>query len=71
MSFFESEDKNITIKLRNYLFYKQPKYFYPNKIFINIKSEENFSVNADITKVEFNKPTSLSFKIPPSYVKID
>ena len=71
MSFFESEDKNITIKLRNYLFYKQPKYFYPNKIFINIKSEENFSVNADLTKVEFNKPSSLSFKIPPSYVKID
>ena len=71
MSFFESEDKNITIKFMNYLFYEQPKYFYPNKIFINIKSEESFSVNADLTKVEFNKASSLSFKIPSSYVKID
>ena len=71
MSFFESEDKNITVKLTNYLFYEQQKYFYPNNIFINIKSEESFSVNADLTKVEFNKASSLSFKIPSSYVKID
>ena len=71
MSFFESDYKNITIELRNYLFYEKPKYFYPNKIFINIKSEESFSVNAGLTKVEFNKPSSLSFKIPSSYVKID
>jgi len=71
MSFFESEDKNITIKFNDYSFFDKPKYFYPNKILINVEAEEIFSVNADITKVEFNKATSLSFKIPSSYVKID
>ena len=71
MSFFESEDKNITIKFNDYSFFDKPKYFYPSKILINVEAEEMFSVNADITKVEFNKATSLSFKIPSSYVKID
>lgn len=71
MSFFESEDKNITIKFSDYLFFDQSKYYFPNKISINVKSEENFSVNADHNKIEFNKSKSLSFKIPSSYVKID
>ena len=71
MSLFESEYKKITIKFTDYLFFDKPKYFYPNKIFINVEAEEIFSVNADITKVEFNKAVSLSFKIPSSYVKID
>ena len=54
---------NITIKFNDYSFFDKPKYFYPNKIFINIEvtSEEVFSVNYDITKVEFNKAIIIKF----------
>ena len=45
--------------------------YFPEKIFIDVKSEEVFTAEVNYTKIKFNKIASISFKIPKSYVSIN
>lgn len=75
----ESEEKRLEINFYNYLTRNLKKDegiedfigFFPNKILVNIRSDEVFDAEINYTKIEFNKKSSLSFKIPSSYVQID
>ncbi|MBT6809115.1 MAG: DUF4292 domain-containing protein [Flavobacteriales bacterium] len=75
----ESEEKRLEINFYNYLTRKLKEDegiedfigFFPNKILVNVLSDEVFDAEINYTKIEFNKKSSLSFKIPSSYVQID
>jgi hypothetical protein len=75
----ESEEKRLEINFYNYLTRKLKEDegiedfigFFPNKILVNVRSDEVFDAEINYTKIEFNKKSSLSFKIPSSYVQID
>ena len=75
----ESEEKRLEINFYNYLTRKLKQDdgtedfigFFPNKILVNVRSDEVFDAEINYTKIEFNKKSSLSFKIPSSYVQID
>lgn len=74
-----SEEKRLEINFYNYLKRKLKKVagdeyfigFFPNKILVNVRFDEVFDAEINYTKIEFNKKSSLSFKIPSSYVQID
>lgn len=75
----ESEEKRLEINFYNYLTRKLKQDngtedftgFFPNKLLVNVRSDEVFDAEINYTKIEFNKKSSLSFKIPSSYVQID
>ena len=45
--------------------------YFPNKIFVDIKSTEAFTAEINHTKTKFHKTSSISFIIPKSYVPIN
>lgn len=71
MELSDNENKKLTITFTNYSFFEDIKSYYPKNVYIEISSEENFIANIDFSKIEFNKNSLLSFKIPSSYVKVN
>ena len=72
MDLQETEDKKVRIIYSDYkVFSELGGLYFPNKIFIDIKSEEIFTAEINYTKIEFNKASSISFIIPKSYVPIN
>ena len=68
----ETEDKKVCIRYSDYkVFSEIGGLYFPEKIFIDIKSEEVFTAEINYTKTKFNKASSISFKIPKSYVPIN
>lgn len=75
----ESDKKILEINFYNYIKRKLKQEertedligFFPNKILVNVRSDEVFDAEINYTKIEFNKKSSLSFKIPSSYVQTD
>ena len=47
------------------------KHSYPEEISVEIKSNESFKATLNFSKIEFDKKTKTSFKIPKSYVRMD
>ena len=43
---------------------------FPRKITLKIEADKNFEANISYSKVEFNKPQNIVFKIPDSYNEI-
>lgn len=70
MKRIESEERNLTINFKNYTFFDEVKSYFPTKLFIEVESDEKFTAEIEYTRVVFNKKSSLSFKIPKSYVKV-
>ena len=72
MELQEEEDKKVSIRYSDYkVFSDIGGLYFPQKIFIDIKSEEVFIAEINYTKIKFNKTASISFKIPKSYVSIN
>ena len=71
MELSDTENKKLTITFANYSFFEDIKSYYPKNLNIEVSSEEKFTANIDFSKIEFNKNSLLSFKIPSSYVKIN
>jgi len=72
MELQEEEDKKVSIRYSDYkVFSEIGGLYFPEKIFIDIKSEEIFTAKINYTKIKFNKTPSISFKIPKSYVPIN
>ena len=68
----ETEDKKVSIRYSDYkVFSEIGGLYFPEKIFIDIKSEEVFTAEINYTKIKFNKTSSISFIIPKSYVPIN
>ena len=68
----ETEDKKVCIRYSDYkVFSEIGGLYFPEKIFIDIKSKEVFTAEINYTKIKFNKTSSISFKIPKSYVPIN
>jgi len=44
---------------------------FPTKFSLNVKAEESFKATLTYSKVVFNKPQKLSFKIPSNYVEVE
>ena len=58
----------LTVNFNNYTYFDEIKSYYPKNLNIKVNSSENFAATIDFSKIVFNKKSSLSFKIPPSYV---
>ena len=71
MELSDTENKKLTITFTNYSFFEDIKSYYPKNLNIEVSSEEKFTANIDFSKIEFNKNSLLSFKIPSSYVKVN
>jgi len=72
MELKEEEDKKVSIRYSDYkVFSDIGGLYFPEKIFIDVKSEEVFTAEINYTKIKFNKTSSISFKIPKSYVSIN
>ena len=72
MELQEEEDKKVSIRYSDYkVFSDIGGLYFPEKIFIDVKSEEVFTAEINYTKIKFNKRSSISFKIPKSYVSIN
>jgi len=71
MELSDTENNKLTINFTNYSFFEDIKSYYPKNLNIEVSSEEKFTANIDFSKIEFNKNSLLSFKIPSSYVKIN
>jgi len=72
MDLQETEDKKVSINYYEYKFFPELRgLYFPQKIFIEIKSEEIFTADINYTKIKFNKEPSISFIIPKSYVPIN
>ena len=72
MELQEEEDKKVSIRYSDYkVFSDIGGLYFPEKIFIDVKSEEVFTAEINYTKIKFNKTFSISFKIPKSYVSIN
>jgi len=72
MELQEEEDKKVSIRYSDYkVFSDIGGLYFPEKIFIDVKSEEIFTAEINYTKIKFNKTASISFKIPKSYVSIN
>ncbi len=70
----ESSDDNnnkIIISFNDFSFYDDIESYYPRHLYIQVESEEKFIAEILFSKIQFNKKTSLSFKIPPTYVEMD
>ena len=72
MELQEEGDKKVSIRYSDYkVFSDLGGLYFPEKIFIDVKSKEVFTAEINYTKIKFNKTTSISFKIPKSYVSIN
>jgi len=72
MELQEEEDKKVSIRYSDYkVFSDIGGLYFPEKIFIDVKSKEVFTAEVNYTKIKFNKIASISFKIPKSYVSIN
>ena len=72
MELQEEEDKKVSIRYSDYkVFSDIGGLYFPEKIFIDVKSEEVFTAEINYIKIKFNKTASISFKIPKSYVSIN
>ncbi len=72
MDLQETEDRKLSINYYDYkVFSELGGLYFPQKIFIDIKSEEVFTAEINYTKIKFNKACSMSFIIPKSYVPIN
>ena len=72
MELQEEEDKKVSIRYSDYkVFSDIGGLYFPEKIFIDVKSKEVFTAEINYTKIKFNKTSSISFKIPKSYVSIN
>ena len=68
----EEEDKKVSIRYSDHkVFSEIGGLYFPVKIFVDVKSKEVFTAEINYTKIKFNKTTSISFKIPKSYVSIN
>ena len=68
----ETEDKKVSIIYSDYkAFSELGGLYFPDKIFVDIKSEEMVTAEIKHTKIKFNKTSSISFIIPKSYVQIN
>ena len=66
------QDKKVSIIYSDYkAFSELGGLYFPNKIFVDIKSAEVFTAEINYTKIKFNKTSSISFIIPKSYVPIN
>ena len=71
MSVSNQDNHQLTINFNNHTYFDELKSYYPKNLKIEVISSENFAATIDFSKIIFNKKSSLSFKIPPSYVKSD
>ena len=71
MSVSNQNSHQLTINFNNHNYFDEVKSYYPKNIDIKVISSENFAASIDFSKIVFNKKSSLSFKIPSSYVKSD
>lgn len=71
MSISNQDSHQLTINFNNHTYFDEVKSYYPKNLNIKVKSIENFVATIDFSKIVFNKQSSLSFKIPSSYVKSD
>ena len=72
MELQEEEENKVSIRYSDYkVFSEIGGLYFPEKIFIDAKSKEVFTAEINYTKIKFNKTTSVSFKIPKSYVSIN
>ena len=71
MSVSNQNSHQLTINFNNHNYFDEVKSYYPKNIDIKVISSENFASSIDFSKIVFNKKSSLSFKIPSSYVKSD
>ena len=71
MELSDNENKKLIITFSNYSFFEDIQSFYPQNLSIEVDSEEKFTINMNFSKIDFNNNTSLSFKIPDSYVKVN
>ena len=71
MSVSSQNSHQLTINFNNHNYFDEVKSYYPKNIDIKVISSENFASSIDFSKIVFNKKSSLSFKIPSSYVKSD
>ena len=55
----------------NFSFVLKDGYRYPMKIGVDLATDELFVVEILYKKVDFNKKSSISFKIPKSYERTD
>lgn len=68
----EIEDKKVSIIYSDYkVFSELGGLHFPNKIFVDIKSEETVTAEINYTKIKFNQTSSISFIIPKSYAPIN
>ena len=68
----EKEDEKVSIIYSDYNdFSELGGLYFPNKIFVDIKSTEAFTAEINYTKIKFHKTSSISFIIPKSYVPIN
>jgi len=68
----ETEDKKVSIIYSDYkVFSELGGLYFPNKFFVDIKSEEMVTAEINYTKIKFHKTSSISFIIPKSYVQIN
>ena len=71
MSLSNQNNHQLTINFNNHTYFDDVKSYYPKNLNIEVISDEVFAATIDFSKVVFNKKSSLSFKIPSSYVKSD
>ena len=72
MELKESENKSLTINFNNYKTFNEiDNHFFPSQLLVKVLSNEVFDAEINYTKIKFNKTTSISFKIPKSYVPIN
>ena len=71
MNVSNQNSHQLTINFNNHNYFDEVKSYYPKNIDIKVISSENFASSIDFSKIVFNKKSSLSFKIPSSYVKSD
>ena len=71
MSVSNQDNHQLTINFNNHNYFDEVRSYYPKNLNIEVISSENFAATIDFSKIVFNKKSSLSFKIPSSYVKSD
>tara|TARA_B100000700_G_scaffold317678_1_gene409492 strand:- start:1325 stop:2047 length:723 start_codon:yes stop_codon:yes gene_type:complete len=72
MELKQRDGKKISVNYDGYkAFSRLGGLYFAKKVYIDIKSEEVFNAEISYTKIDFNKKSSLSFKIPKSYARIN
>ncbi|MAO71531.1 MAG: hypothetical protein CMD02_03355 [Flavobacteriales bacterium] len=71
MNVSTQDGHQLKINFNNHAYFEEVNSYYPQNLNIEVISSENFAASIDFSKIIFNKKSSLSFKIPDSYVKSD